>query len=139
MDLRNAFHYPKSHIQIFLGVKTEKSLWPIFSFVFYRISFVYLRCSVGIVNGVGKLCNSVYIIFIYRILTYFIFGVFVQLLCKTGHPNVQRLEDNWPSYRDSSAWPKKVQWLETNPIYIWELACLVLMGSISQCRPCSML
>ena len=58
------------------------------NFVFYRISFVYLRCSVGIVNGVGKLCNSVYIIFIYRILTYFIFGVFVQLLCKTGHPTL---------------------------------------------------
>ena len=27
---------------------------------------------VGIVNGVGKLCNLVYLIFIYRILTYFI-------------------------------------------------------------------
>ena len=44
----------------------------------------------GIVNGVGTLCNSVYLIFIYRILTYFIFGVFFQLLCKTGHPNEQQ-------------------------------------------------
>ena len=40
----------------------------------------------GIVNGIGKLCSLVYLIFIYIILTYFNFEVFVQLLCKTGHP-----------------------------------------------------
>ena len=70
---------------IFRG-KTDKSLWPVFSFVFYRIFFLYLRFSVGIVYGVGKLCNSVYLIFIYKILTYFIFWVFFQRLWKTGHP-----------------------------------------------------
>ena len=67
-------------------LKTDKSSWPIFSFVFHWISIVYLRCSVGILNGVGKLCNSVYLILIYRILIYFIFGLFFKLLWKTGHP-----------------------------------------------------
>ena len=38
-----------------LGGKTWKILWHIFSFVFFRISFVYFRCNFRIVNGKGKL------------------------------------------------------------------------------------
>ena len=57
------------------------------SIVFWRIFLYKCLSFVGIVNDVGKLWISTYLIFIYKSLIYFISRMFGPFLTKPGHPN----------------------------------------------------